>query len=212
MIYSSKKGDYNIMNTQDSINELSVKVNDLETLITSIQDMVMHNINTVYAVASLILALVAITGFSYIKNTVNNRFDLFYEENNKKLFEKIMVEIEKEDTRLNSLSFHPTTLNGMFHDENNPLTISILDNKTIAIFGTAIFEGSENQQLLSIPRNFKINRTFVFSIIGENMQNGKMNHVFLEFRDNGIFSKSNVSEKTKLHFNTVMNLDDSVEI
>lgn len=197
---------------QDSFSELSVRVDDLETLITSIQDMVMYNINTVYVVSSLILTLVAITGFSYIKNTVNKRFDIFYEENNKKLVGKIMSEIKKEDARFNNLNYHPSTQGGMFHDENNPLTISVLDNRTIAVFGTSIFEGPPNQQLFSIARNFKIDRTFLFPVIGENLRNGKMEHVFLEFKDNGIYSKSNFSEKTRLHFNTVMHLDDIAEI
>lgn len=79
-----------------SISELSIKVEDLETLITSVKETSFHNTSLIMTVLAFVVAVLSLLGNSVIQNLIKEKFSNFYEENMESLEAEIRIETKKE--------------------------------------------------------------------------------------------------------------------
>lgn len=79
-----------------SISELGIKVEDLETLITSVKETSFHNTSLIMTVLAFVVAVLSLLGNSVIKNLIKERFTNFYDKNIESLQAEIRIETKKE--------------------------------------------------------------------------------------------------------------------
>lgn len=187
--------------------DVKTEIDSLKLLITSIQDMVMHNITTMWAVAAIVLTIVGLLSFSSIKNIVNKKVEETTEALSPKISKEIKLEIKSlEKTRGKPEHIMPTFLNGAksigsqkFHYEKISEELVILSGKIQVKNHSMIFE---------LPGGYRPVDTIYLKVPAYRVANNYLYESFVEVISTGVIQavsgESGINGESILYFNNVI--------
>ena len=205
-----------------SISELGIKVEDLETLITSVKETSFHNTSLIMTVLAFVVAVLSLLGNSVIKNLIKERFTNFYDKNIESLQAEIRIETKKElsnsdfrndvnNTAKESIyseikeRVEPTLTYGANRVEGySPISYTKINDAYILIDGSVIISYPD-VSVFTLAVGYRPLRKKKIIAVAKSESDGHLYPIEIEVSQNGSFSViSKMHGPSEVHLNMEM--------
>lgn len=205
-----------------SISELSIKVEDLETLITSVKETSFHNTTLIMTILAFAVAVLSLLGTTVIQNLIKEKFSNFYETNMESLKAEIRIETKKElsksefqDDLTENIKeslylditerFVPTLISRSITVEgHSPISFSKVYNAYILIDGSIIIH-SPNVSVFTLPTSYRPLSKKKIMTLARRVSDGYLYPVEIEINTKGSFLiVSKMHGSSEIHLNMEM--------
>jgi hypothetical protein len=140
-----------------TIREITIRLNDLETLIISIQNSMQNSLALLVSILGVAIAIAGIGFFQLLKSDVIKKYEKHIDEQEKRITGKIIEVFNNQKTEW----FYSTLLNGHTSFQNEKFAFRKISDSTLALKGRVILGSSEHIAIL--PRDFRPSKSILVS-------------------------------------------------